>query len=160
MPRLLTLLPCEKVIVDRDGIPSLIGLFEHLNIAPSEGQDVVEVPKETITFQHWAVFSEWEINESELHLKEVEQILEIQFPDGTIAPIRGKIPFIFNVAGTQRNHQDILGFPVGQEGSYRVRVWLEKHGEIVSEVGTREMKVIHKIPPEKRITQVIGESLA
>src|SRR5271163_573677 len=98
MPRLLTLLPCEKVIVDRDGIPSLIALFENLNIAPTQGQDIVEVPKETTTYQHWAVFSEWEISESELDLKQADQILEIQFPDGTTAPMRGKIPFVFNIA--------------------------------------------------------------
>lgn len=160
MPRLLTLLPCEKVIVDRDGIPSLIALFENLNIAPTQGQDIAEVPKETITFQHWAVFSEWEISESELDLKQADQILEIQFPDGTTAPMRGKIPFVFNVAGTQRNHQDILGFPVGQEGTYHVRVWLEKDGKVISEVHTRKMKVIHKLPPEKRITETFGESPA
>jgi hypothetical protein len=158
MPRLLTLLPCEKVIVDRDGIPSLVSLFENLNIAPSQGENIVEVPKETVTLQHWAVFSEWEIGEDELDLKKADQILEIQFPDGSLAPMKGRLLFNFPNAGTFRSHQDILGFPVGQEGAYTIRVWLEKDGMPVSEVGTRKLRVIHKIPLGSRTIETIGRS--
>lgn len=158
MARLLTILPCEKVIVGRDDLPSLIALFEHLNIAPSEGQDVISVPKETITYQQWAVFSEWEIDESEVGLKDVVQIFELQFPDGTVAPLKGKIPFVFEVVGTVRNHQEIFGFPVGQEGFYTIRVWLEHEGKPISEVGTRKILVRHKLPPGKKTRPIIGES--
>jgi hypothetical protein len=158
MPRLITLLPCERVIVSREGIPSLISLFEDLNIAPSEGESIVEVPKETITFQHWAVFCEWEIGDDELDLKKADQILEMQYPDGSIAPIKGRLPFDLPRAGTFRNHQDIYGFPVGQEGAYTIRVWLEKDGKPVSEVGTRKMRVIHKIPAGARTTETLGRS--
>jgi len=158
MPRLVTLLPCEKVIVDRDGMPSLIALFENLNISPSPGQEIAEVPRETITFQQWTVFSEWWIGADELDLEAADQIFEIQFPDGSLAPVRGKIPFVFGNPGIHRNHQTIVGFPVGQEGTYTIRVWLEKDGKPISEIGTREMKVIHKIPPGATAMEVLGHS--
>jgi hypothetical protein len=157
MPRLVTLLPCEKVIVDRDGVPSLVSLFENLNIAPAAGQ-IVEVPKETITYQQWAVFSEWEISADELSLKAADQIFEIQFPDGSIAPLKGKIPFIFLNPGIHRNHQNIVGFPVGQQGVYLIRVWLEKDGKPISEIGTRQMKVTHNIPPGATAQEIYGQN--
>jgi hypothetical protein len=158
MPHPVTLLPCEKVVVDRDGIPTLIALFENINLAPVPGKEIVEVPKETITFQQWAVFCEWEIAADELGLKAADQIFEIQFPDGSIAPIKGEIPFVFGNPGIHRNHQSIVGFPVGQEGTYHIRVWLEKDGKPISDVGTREMKVFHSIPTGKMGTEIFGQS--
>jgi hypothetical protein len=150
------------VIVDRDGVPSLIALFENINLTVSQGEQIVEVPKQTITYQHWAVFSEWKVEENEVELfgSTVQQILETQFPDGSIAPVKGKIPFIFGNAGTYRNHQDILGFPVGQEGSYHIRVWLERDDKPISEVGVREMKVIHQLQPGAKSHQIFGVSPA
>lgn len=148
MPRLITLLPCERVIVDRDGMPSLIALFENLHITPSEGQGLAAVPKETVTFKSWAIFCEWEVTSEEItKFNTVDQIFEMEFPDGTTAPVKGKIPFVFQNAGTYRNHQNVFGFPVGQEGTYIIRVWLEKDGARVSDVGTRRMQVIHTLPP-------------
>jgi len=158
MARLITLLPCEKVIVGRDDLPTLIALFEYLNIEPSAGQDIAAVPPETITFQRWAVFSEWEIEESEVALKEADQILELQFPDGTVAPLRGKTPFRWQMAGTVRNHQEVYGFPVGQEGWYTIRVWLEKDGKPISPIGTRKMRVMHKLPSDQKPSPVLGIS--
>jgi hypothetical protein len=158
MARLITLLPCEKVIVDRQGMPSLISLFENLNVTPSEGEGIAEVPKQTITFTHWAVFAEWEITEEEVALREAQQVLELLYPDGSAVPIRGTIPFIFQSAGIARNHQDIYGFPVGQEGPYTIRVWLEKDGKPISEVGTRKMRVIHRIPPGAKTHPTMGHS--
>jgi hypothetical protein len=158
MPRLVTLLPCEKVIVDREGVPSLVALFENLNITPSEDENIATVPKETITYQHWAVFSEWEITPDELALKEADQVLEMHYPDGSAVPIRGRIQFLFENAGITRNHQNIVGFPVGQEGTYSIRVWLEKDGKPISEVGIRQMKVAHKIAPGKQTFPAFGRS--
>lgn len=160
MPRLITLIPCEKVIVDRDGIPSLISLFENIHISPAAGEDIIAIPKETITYREWAVFSEWEASADEVGLK-ADQIFELQFPDGSLAPIRGKLPFVFEKPGTHRNHQNILGFPVGQEGAYAIRVWLEKDGSRISEVSTRQLNVVHKIPHgAKEVKQLYGQSPA
>jgi hypothetical protein len=160
MPRLITLLPCEKVIVDRDGMPSLISLFENLHIAPAAGEGIIEIPRETITYREWAVFCEWEVNADEVGMT-ADQIFEMQFPDGTVAPIKGKIPFVFEKPGTHRNHQNIIGFPVGQEGAYTIRVWLEKDGKPISEIGTRQMNVVHKIPPgAKEVKSTYGQSPA
>ncbi|MFZ0771323.1 MAG: hypothetical protein WCA49_06105 [Candidatus Sulfotelmatobacter sp.] len=161
MPRLVTLLPCEKVIVDRDGMPSLIALFEHINISVSQGEEIVEVPKETVTYHQWAVFSEWKVEEDEIATVDAaDQILEVQFPDGSVAPIKGRLRFVFNSAGIHRNHQNILGFPIGQQGTYKIRVWLEKDGKPISEIAIREMKVIHKLPPGVEPKQVFGASPA
>jgi hypothetical protein len=147
MAKIITILPCEKVIVGRDNLPSLIALFEHINIALSEGQDVVEVPKDTITYQRWAVFSEWEIDEKEVELKKAEQVLELEYPDGSSAPVRGRIQFEWQVAGIVRNHQEIYGFPIGQEGWYTIRLWLERDGKRISNVGERKVRIIHKLDP-------------
>lgn len=158
MAKILTILPCEKVIVGRDNLPSLISLFEHINIALSEGQNVGEVPKETITYQRWAVFSEWEIEAKEVKLKNAEQVLELEYPDGSAAPLQGRIPFEWQVAGVVRNHQEIYGFPIGQEGWYIIRIWLEKNGKRISNIGERKVRIIHKIDSSHKSMPVLGVS--
>jgi hypothetical protein len=155
MPRIVNLLPCERVIVDRDGIPSLLSLFQNIQIEPSEGQGITEVPPNTITFKEWAVYSEWMADAQDVGL-DASQILEVQYPDGSIAPIRGSIPFKFEKTGIQRNHQNIIGFPVGQEGTYTIRVWLELDGKAISEIGTYEMTVSHKISPGTQSRELLG----
>jgi hypothetical protein len=92
-------------------------------------------------------------------LKSADQIFEVQFPDGSIAPIRGAIPIVFGNPGIHRNHQNIIGFPVGQAGAYRVRVWLEKDGKPITDIGTRTLNVFHGIEPGKIGTPVFGQSL-
>jgi len=157
MARLLNLLPCEKVIVDRAGMPSLIALFQNINVALSEGQDITEVPRSTITYKEWAVFSEWRPDPEDVGTT-AHQILEVEYPDGTMAPIRGKLPFSFENTGSHRSHQNILGFPVGHEGRYVIRVWLERDERAITPVSTYELFVSHTIPSGSVPRQVLGES--
>jgi hypothetical protein len=157
MPHLVTLLPCEKVIVDREGMPSLIRLFQNINIALSEGQQLEQIPREAITYKEWALFTEWKIDDAEVGTK-AEQIFELMYPDNAIAPLKGRIPFDFKTPGIHRNHQNIIGFPIGQEGPYTIRVWLERGGQRISEIGTYQMHVVHKIPAGATTIEIWAQS--
>ncbi len=106
----------------------------------------VPIAPNTITAKEWAVFSEWKPEPDDIG-KQVNQVLELQYPDGTLSPVRGKVPFTFTNDRPHRNQQNIIGFPIGQEGNYTLRVWLEKDGNPISEVNSYEMAVSHSIPP-------------
>jgi len=154
MARLLAVLPCEKIIVDREGIPSLIALFQQVHAAPAGTRadgTIAPIAPNTITTKEWAVFSEWKPEPDDVG-KQVKQVLELQYPDGTVSPVRGKVSFTFINEMPHRNQQNIVGFPIGQQGTYLLRVWLEKDGNRISDVTSYEMGVSHSIPAGHRVT--------
>lgn len=90
MPRLGSILVCEKVLNDIGGKPTLISIFQKIGTIVPKGQTV---PTETIAGITWTVFCEWFFTRDELGSnRNYEQVLEVMLPDKTPSPIRGRLP--------------------------------------------------------------------
>lgn len=118
---------CEKVIINQDGVPSLIGLFNKIIIAVP---NVEELPKNAVAPYPWAVFPAWDVEPGD-ELKEYDFCVLILYPDksqfGEVMKSKLKIE-------TNKRSQikvEVLGFPVGQQGPYTIRAWLEEGNEAV-----------------------------
>jgi hypothetical protein len=146
MPRLGSLLVCEKIIQDQIGKPTLIALFQRVGAVVPEGQ---EMPKEAIAGIGWSIFSEWFFSENELS-KAYEQVLEVTLPDGSPTPIKGRLKLsqpLSKEMGT-RCFVNTSGVPISKVGFLSVNVWLECDSEKVTDVFSYLIQIEHtKQPP-------------
>ncbi len=146
MPRLGSLLICEKIIIDQQNKPTLVSLFQSLTALLPEGQ---AMPNDTISGTPWSIFCEWFFTEEELS-GNFEQVVEVMLPDGSPSPIRGRLPFkelAKNGEGT-RAYVNMFGVPIAQTGSLAINVWLESGGRKITDVFTYHLKIEHsKQPP-------------
>ena len=119
---------CEKVIFAKDDVASLINLFNKMVMAVPE--EAPEIPKNAVAPKEWAVFSSWNTELGD-ELKEYFLCTQVLYPDksqfGDVARLKMKIESGKRFqAGVQ-----ILGFPVGQVGTYSVSTWVEENQGIV-----------------------------
>ncbi|SRR6266481_3842949 len=146
MPRLGSLLVCEKIIQDQLGKPTLIALFQKMSAVVPEGQ---EMPKDAIAGTAWSAFSEWFFTEDELD-KKFEQVLEVVMPDGSPSPIRGRLPLtqLGKDGLGSRCYVNMIGVPVSKVGFLSVNVWLVSNSERVTDVFSYLIQIEHlKEPP-------------
>ena len=149
--RALALLPCEKIIRDAVGGPSLVATFQEINLQfPSE----VKLPTNAVIPKEWAVFGLWQISDAEIqHV--YSQHLEIIWPDGS--------PFFKQAQPVPTDKPDwitsimnIVGFPVGQPGKLVIRLWMESEGEKVGDAIETFVKVNHGVLPDATSPSVMN----
>jgi hypothetical protein len=145
MPRLGSLLVCEKVILDQQGKPTLVAVFQKISALIPEGQ---EVPKGILAMTAWSVFCEWFLTDAELTSK-FEQVLEVLHPDGTPAPIRGVLPLkeVGKESMGTRTYVNMMGMPVAQQGLLTVNVWLESGSQRVTDIHSYRIEIEHTSKP-------------
>jgi hypothetical protein len=146
MPRLGSFIVCEKIIIDQQQKPTLISLFQAITALVPEGQTM---PKDTIGATPWAIFCEWFFDRNEL-AKSFEQVVEVLFPDGSPAPIRGRLILkeISQDQGT-RAYVNMFGMPMAQTGFVTVNVWIESNAERVTDIFSYRIKIDHTKEPPK-----------
>jgi hypothetical protein len=121
MPRLQVFTACEKVIVDAKGIPSLINLFQRMDV---QLQDV-PLPKDTIVPGRWAIFCSWQLSPEELG-KDFIQHTRVNKPDGTVFSEFNQPFKLESELDLQcRTYVDIHGMPIGQHGRIEIVTWIE-----------------------------------
>jgi len=113
---------CEKVIVSSDLDVSLITLFDKLTVEIAAG---IEIPANLVAAKEWVVFSKW-LPEAGDEVKEYVHCFQMMYPDqspfGNV--IRQKLKIEQNKQA--QNIMKMVGFPIGQQGSYTVRIWIEQ----------------------------------
>lgn len=122
---------CEKVITDKSDMVSLIGLFNKLSI--NVPQDVSEIPDNSIAPKEWTIFSSWDVEESDAEI-EYSICTEIFYPNKKQF---GETNRTSLVSGPKKRRRQAIvlipAFPIGQQGSYTVRTWIEHNGAVVVE---------------------------
>ncbi len=133
---------CEKVVLDSTGTASLISLFTQIEGQP--GPPSESIPKNAVIPLPWFVFTSWEYETEDVG-KEFIQIVQIFYPDGTLfqeqqqrfKPETGKTHYQLTL--------NVLGFPVGQQGIYQVKMRLEQAGTKLFESDPIKINVrVHK----------------
>ncbi len=133
MPRLLFMIPCDKVLTDEGNLLSIITVLETVTITTPPGQ---QVPANAFATNPWHVVIQWLATREE-NQKEFEQRLQIFAPNDE--EFGGAISK-FKV--TQSLHRDMIevpGFPIGTEGACLIRLALR-------EVGVEEWNSIMEYP--------------
>jgi hypothetical protein len=141
MPRLGSLLVCEKIIQDQGGKPSLISVFQKVNSVVPEGQTV---PKDALAAMQWSVFSEWFFTQEEL-TKQWEQVIEVMLPDGSPSPIKGRLALTSRAPLGQgaRSFINMMGIPIFQAGPLTVNTWLEHNYERMTDTYSYVIVIEH-----------------
>jgi hypothetical protein len=128
MPTLKLATLCEKVIIDSNAVPSLIGLFSEFKISVPQG---TTLPSNAAAPKEWSIFCIWECSPDEVG-QEFHQIIEVNAPEGTLFSPPATIKFTplhdrlrQNVVGNS------LGVPIGREGPISVTIRLELNGQTV-----------------------------
>ncbi|HEY4932554.1 MAG TPA: hypothetical protein VII23_13370 [Terriglobales bacterium] len=122
MPKLVTLIACEKVIIDQKGLPSLISVFQKMEFMVPH----LPVPADAVAANQWVVAAFWQHTDSEIGVP-FKQHLIITTPDGKIFAALEQ-GFIIPAGVEDRlskNFLNLQGFPVGAEGPMSVTVWLD-----------------------------------
>lgn len=128
MPKLIILAACEKVIIDRAQIPSLIGIFQGVNIQVTE-----DMPERAVTQMRWNIFTAWQHDLEELGV-EFTQHMEVVTPRGEQF-IKGETKFKVTDANDLQSRigTEINSIPVSDQGHFTVRVWLDNSADSKSE---------------------------
>jgi hypothetical protein len=133
MAKLLSLLACEKVIIDKADVPTVIGVMEGVSAALvlPPGAQRPSVPRDAVAPKPWVIFTVWESSKEELG-KTFHQKNEIVLPDNLpLEQMKGELPFIAKEP-LNFNYVNVQVFPVGLEGKLSVVVWLESdNGKVV-----------------------------
>lgn len=80
MLRLLLFAPCEKVILDSEGLASIISIIENLEVTVPKS---VQLPSQAAVPMNWQTISIWQLDQSENG--KYEQMSELIIEDGTVA---------------------------------------------------------------------------
>lgn len=145
MLRLLTFVVCDNVVIDKQESPSIVRVWQKVMLekfADSHGEALPTA--DAIAPQFWNVLTIWDHDVEDVG-KEYVQRSQIIMPDGSInSLIKADLPF-----GVKDdfviNHLKILGFPVGQLGTIKVKIWIESlDGNVIYDPVFYPIKVQNK----------------
>lgn len=141
MPRLLLFAPCDKLIVDELGNPTLVCVIENINV---EVKKDTPIPDDVFSPKEWDVVTLWYSEPGDAS-KKFKQRFQFELPDGK-AVMKSEIEFQMKENDRHRNNIHITGFPVGKPGRCLARVWLDAIGVPPSTepVGEFPVHVAHK----------------
>lgn len=119
MPQLLLFAPCEKMLMDSEGNPSMIVILTDINLEIAEN---AVFPKDALGPKEWdiaALYRPFPEDEG----KQFTQRIKIVSPDGSYTSITSDMKFTLG----KNRHQAKLhlnAMPVGMSGVYEILLWL------------------------------------
>ena len=127
MLKLITFVPCEKIIINQDdNTVSLVSLMESIKTFIPESE-ASNLPENAVVPFNWCIYALWHRGSEET--EKYEERVELALPDGRIAfqSIQS-----FEMTPNHRHHRttvNIRGFPVLPAGEYAIKLFLRKAGE-------------------------------
>jgi len=136
---------CEKVIIDRTtGTHSLISVMvsaEARFASPPNSGPPDDLPPNAVVPSQWFVYAMWETSEED-DGKVAEQVLEVRWPNGDIF-LSNRLPFTADKTMRAQNSVGMVSFPLGQKGDLKIRAWIERDGNCISNVAEGQVTVRH-----------------
>lgn len=151
--RILIFAPCEKVILDKAGNPSLISILQTVTVQVPEG---ATIPRNAVAPKEWYVFAHWIADENEIG-KSFSQKSQIILPDGSVFDPPAVISSPFKVETLDKmivqNTISFQGFPIGLPGPLKVRIWIDdEDGKHVTDILEYPLKLNYTaIPPTTQV---------
>lgn len=137
---------CEKAILGKDDVASLIALFTKIIVNIPEG---TEIPKNAVVPKDWAIFSMWNIGPEDAN-REYFICTEIVYPDKTPFSALPKTKMVLEPSKKSQVAFQVQGFPIGQEGPYTVRTWIEEGTRTIAGPIEFNLEVeIKRLPAQK-----------
>jgi hypothetical protein len=150
MPNLLTLIPCEKVLLDSMGqMISLITVLTEIHIGLST--DAPPIMPNSATPFRWAIFTEWEREEKDVTRRIYEQQLALTSPSDQKDVFFSNVQqFLFE--NDAINSLRLIGhfqvFPLLPAGRYELVARWRQHGsETWNESRRYTVRVVYDSPP-------------
>jgi hypothetical protein len=135
--KLLILTPCEKVIQDQTSGPSLIATFQEFGAVIPTAADL---PVDAVLPKEWCIFVLWELQPEERDRQYFVRT-QIAWPDGKdYIDTRFLLRSVADKA-YMSSIQKISGFPIGQNGTLHIKIWLELDGSVVFAPATTSILV-------------------
>jgi len=132
LPKLLVFAPCEKVILDEQGNPSLIAIIQGLSTPPLPPDTAL--PSNPMGFMRWDVFTLWQRESGDAE-REFVQLCQLVGPDNGVS-LNADMSFKVE-ASTQRNIMSFFGFPLATPGQHLLKLLIRaKDGTEFKEVAT------------------------
>jgi hypothetical protein len=145
---------CEKAIIGKDDVASLIGLFTKIRLNIITGTDI---PKDAAAPKEWAIFSQWHVEPGDEN-KEYMLGTQILYPDKTQFSDIPKNRILVEAKKSSQVIIQVNGFPVGQEGPYTIRTWVEENKQIV--LGPLEFEIEVEISKQEAPPKASNEANA
>jgi len=150
MPKLAVFVVCEKAILDKDGVASLISLFTKMIGEKISGPDTI--PPDFAVPKEWCIFTAWSW-QPEDEGKEYRQCFQVIRPDKSVFIENKDMPFTVRPGRRHQLTVNLNAFPIGQQGPHIVKVWVEHGGAIVVAPESIEIRVEHKDGAAKHETK-------
>jgi hypothetical protein len=140
MPALKLATFCEKVIIDANSVPSLIGLFSQFKVTVPEG---TTFPANAAAPKEWSLFCIWECSPEEAG-REFDQVFEVRTPDGSLFSPPQTIKMKPQVDKLRQNViANAQAIPIGLPGMISVTTRVEQNGKVVVAVMTYSFEVLY-----------------
>lgn len=138
---------CEKVIIDKNEVPSLIGVFNKITTLVQ-----AEIPNNAVAPKEWCIFTSWIIDPSDEGRKYAQRY-RVLYPNREQFGDIGKID-LPTIPG-RRHSQTIAGsqgLPIGQNGPYTVECWIEENGIKVGDTFSLQFEIeVQKIETQQEV---------
>jgi len=143
--KFLGLCICEKVIVDKQGVHTLVNLMFNAEIQRPPDQ---QIPPNAVAPNQWFIYTMWTPSTEDVGRK-FEQVFKIYWPDGEEFSEQ-RLEFTQPDSSVQQVTLSIFGFPIGQAGKLRIVTWLDHAGHRLSELVETGINVKHSLQANSR----------
>jgi hypothetical protein len=135
MLRQIICVVCEKVIVSADNDISLINLFDKMLVSMPLG---TEIPNNAAVPKEWALFVKWETGPGD-ELTQYTFCWQMVYPDESLFGETTRLKLQVEPPKRAQVNVRVNAFPIGQEGTFKVRTWLEDNKKSV--LGLTDTKI-------------------
>lgn len=147
------LLPCEKIIIDKDGAHSIINVMQNAAVVLQKKEldgitEQLAVPVNAVMQMTWWIFSVWLPSSSDVG-RSFEQVYQLYWPNGDKF-VENRLAFTQKDDRSQQTNFYYIGFPVGQIGDVRIVSWLDSDGQRVTDITETKVRIDHSNSPSAR----------
>ena len=143
----VALVPCDKIIIDKEGAHSIINVMLNAEIAlqqlePQQSPQLVPIPADAISPTTWWVYTIWNPSAEDVG-KKLDQFYQLYWPNGEKL-LEKSLSFQPDKNALWQTTFCFVGLPVGQEGRIRILTWVDHEGHRLSEIAETFIHIKHK----------------
>lgn len=148
MLKLLVFLACEKMIIDKEEMASVINVLDSVTV---ELDGKTELKNDAASPFGWEVFAIWRRIDALVSGKKFEQRVTLIDPDGNLVFEVVQPLTIDNIHLNFRAHLKVGAMPVGKKGSLSLRIYLREGSSKWQEKGEYPIQIVHKMKEEAKV---------